>query len=403
MRMALGALIGAYQEDDSGGLRALLPLAGRTLIEYQARCAAAAGAAPVVVLVERIPAALNAAFERLRDEGINLIAVSDGNEAAARFEAGALILLIADGCAPDMPLVARIADAAEPAIATVPDDDAHAEFERLDAITRWAGVALVDGRTLGATAAMLGDWDLQSTLLRRTVQAGAVRLPVDNSPLASPLLATRPEQTANFERRLLIASRGARRDWVSRYILPIVEEFATERLMETRIRPEWLLQASLTLTIAAALAFTRGWLWPALGLLLVAAPLDLVADRLATLRMRPLPARGLVRRMLWPAAGLALVALGWWSSRHGGGWGAMTAAVSAAAFAQAAKIERGADDVPPQLWLFSTRTAIFGLIPFALAGWWNAGLAALALYAAASFFLIQHIRHRIAATLAPDA
>jgi hypothetical protein len=48
--MALGALIGAYQEDDSGGLRALLPLAGRTLLEYQVRCAAAAGAAPVVVV-----------------------------------------------------------------------------------------------------------------------------------------------------------------------------------------------------------------------------------------------------------------------------------------------------------------------------------------------------------------
>ena len=42
--MALGALIGAYQEDDSGGIRALLPLAGRTLVEYQVRCAAAAGA-----------------------------------------------------------------------------------------------------------------------------------------------------------------------------------------------------------------------------------------------------------------------------------------------------------------------------------------------------------------------
>ena len=47
--MTVGALIGAYQEDDSGGLRALLPLAGRTLLEYQVRCASAAGAAPVVI------------------------------------------------------------------------------------------------------------------------------------------------------------------------------------------------------------------------------------------------------------------------------------------------------------------------------------------------------------------
>jgi hypothetical protein len=394
--MALGALIGAYQEDDSGGLRALLPLAGRTLIEYQARCAAAAGAAPVVVVVERIPASLNDAFDRLRSEGVNLIPVSDGSEAASRFEPGALILMIADGCAPDMPLVSRIASAEEPAIATVPDDEAHAEFERLDATSRWAGVALVDGQTLGATAAMLGDWDLQSTLLRRTVQAGAIHVRVGDNPLASPLLATRPEETAGFERRLLVASRGARRDWVSRYILPIVEEFATERLMETRVRPEWLIAAGLAFTLAAAFAFTRGWLWPALGLLILASPLDLVADRLATLRMRPLPAQSLLRRALWPAAGLALIALGWWSARHGGGWGAMVAALSAAAFAQAARIERSNDHHSFEIWLFSIRTAVFGAIPFAIAGWWNAALAGLALYAAGSFFVVQHVRHKIA-------
>src|SRR3990170_4506957 len=207
--MAVGALIGAYQESDNGELRALLPLAGRTLIEYQARCAAAAGAAPVVVVVERIPPSLNAAFERLRGEGVNLIPVSDASEAASRFEPGALILMIADGCAPDMPLVARIAGAEEPAIATVPDDEAHSEFERLDAVSRWAGVALVDGQTLGATVAMLGDWDLQSTLLRRTVQAGAIHIRVGDGPFASPLLAIRPEETANFERRFRFHPRLA--------------------------------------------------------------------------------------------------------------------------------------------------------------------------------------------------
>ncbi|QNN66008.1 hypothetical protein H9L12_05775 [Sphingomonas rhizophila] len=67
--MALGALIGAYQEDEAGGLRALLPLAGQTLLEYQARCLAAAGASPIVVLVERMPPAINEAIERLRGRG----------------------------------------------------------------------------------------------------------------------------------------------------------------------------------------------------------------------------------------------------------------------------------------------------------------------------------------------
>ena len=52
--MALGALIAAYHEDDQGGLRALFPLAGRTLLEYQARCAAAVRAGHDFALARRV-------------------------------------------------------------------------------------------------------------------------------------------------------------------------------------------------------------------------------------------------------------------------------------------------------------------------------------------------------------
>ena len=392
--MALGALISAYHEDDEGGLRALFPLAGRTLIEYQARCAAAVGAAPIVVMVERIPAALNDAFERLGGEGINVVPVSDGSEAASRFEAGTLILQLADGLAPDVAMLNRLAEYAEPAIAIVPDDEAHADFERIDGVSRWGGAALVDGHTLGSTAAMLGDWDLQSTLLRRTVQAGARRVGAEDS-WAAALLARRPEDLAGFERRLLVATRGERTDWASRYVLPIVEEFATERLMESRLRPEWLVFAGLFLTVAAAVCFSRGWQWPGLVLLVLSTPLDLVGARLASLRLQPLPPRHLARRLLWPAAGLALLALGWWSSRHGGGWGAFFTAAMAAAFAEASRIEGAGSDVPPQRWLFSRRNAILAVVPLAIAGWWVPGLVALAGYAAVSFFVIQHFRHSV--------
>src|SRR5258705_12719093 len=106
--MALGALIGAYQEDDSGGLRALLPLAGRTLIEYQARCVAATGAAPIVVVVERVPQALQDAFERLRLDGIGVVPVSDGHEAGSRFEAGARIPMRRDRVPPAAALVTTL-------------------------------------------------------------------------------------------------------------------------------------------------------------------------------------------------------------------------------------------------------------------------------------------------------
>ena len=393
--MALGALIGAYQEDDLGGLRALLPLAGRTLLEYQARCLAATGVAPLVVLVERVPVALNDAFERLRGEGIVVVPVSDGIEAASRFEAGTQVLLLADGIAPDMADLARLAEEPEAAILTVPDSDEFAAYERIDAGHRWAGWARVEGSSLGATAAMLGDWDLQSTLLRRAVQAGARQIASTPGAGRGPFLATDEAAMVGFERRLLVASRTAREDAVSRYLLPIIEEVATEKLMETRLRPAWLVQGALGLTIAAAFCFTRGWDLAALGLLALSTPLDLVAQRLTLLRLKPLSPSMLSRRLLWPAAGLALLALGWFETRQGGGWGAMAVALAAAAFAEAARIERPRESVPGATWLFSRRTAIWAAIPFAAMSWWNAYLALLALYAAGSFFLIQHVRHKI--------
>jgi hypothetical protein len=390
--MAVGALIGAYQEDDSGGLRALFPLAGRTLVEYQVRCAAAAGAAPIVIVVERVPQALQDAFERLRLDGVGIVPVSDVGEAVSRFEAGSLILVIGDGIVPSADLVTTVAQEPEPAVSTIPDDEAHAMFERIDAESRWAGVALVDAHLLGSTAAMLGDWDLQSTLLRRTLQEGALRVPVGDFA-GEPLLVEKADDLHDFEQRLFIASRGVRPDWVSRYLLPAVEDFATEQLMETRVRPLWLIWAALALTLGGAFCFTRGWLGAGLVLLLASMPLDLIASRLATLRLRPFPIRLLSRLALWPASGLALLALGWWESGRVGGWGALVSAASAVAFAEAARIERTAIQ-DSELWLISRRSAIVLAIPFAIAGAWTSYLVVLLAYAIISFFIIQHVRHQ---------
>lgn len=390
--MAVGALIGAYQEDESGGLRALLPLAGRTLLEYQVGCASAAGAAPIIVVVERVPQALQDAFERLRLDGVGVFAVSDVAEAVSRFEAGSNILLIGDGIAPPADLVSVLAEEPEPAIATLADDDTHAMFERIDSDSRWAGVAVIDAHLLASTAAMLGDWDLQSTLLRRTLQEGARRVSVSDIG-GDPLLAEKAEDLQDFQRRLLAGSRGVRPDWVSRYLLPPAEEFATEHLMQSRMPPVWLVWAALALTIVAAVCFTRGWLGAGLVLLILAMPLDTVASRLATLRLKPLPVRMLSRAALWPAAGVALLALGWWEMRHVSGWGALVTAVAAAAFAEAARIERPSMQ-DGELWLLSRRSAIVAAVPFALAGAWTSYLIALLAYAALSFFIVQRVRHQ---------
>jgi hypothetical protein len=188
------------------------------------------------------------------------------------------------------------------------------------------------------------------------------------------------------------ASRGDRDDASSRYILPPLEDFATERLMGTDVRPGWLMWAALGLTLAGAVCFTRGLLGAGLVMLLLSTPLDLIAGRLAALRLRPLPKRLWSRLSLWPASGLALLAVGLWEMRHGTGWGSLVTAGAACAFAEAMRIER--TGLPAdEMWLLSRRNSILLAIPFALAGRWTAYLIAMLLYAALSFFIVQRVRH----------
>ena len=327
----------------------------------------------------------------MRLDGIGVFPVSDVHEAVSRFEAGSMIILIGDGIVPTADLVAQFAEDAEPAVATVPDDEAHEAFERIDGHARWAGVALVDSRLLGSTAAMLGDWDLQSTLLRRALQDGALRVPVSEGP-SEPLLVENAEQLQHFQ-QTLIAGFARRPDRLGQPLHPAAGRGAgDEQLLEFPVRPAWLLWGALALTLGGAFAFASGWLVAGLVLLVLSTPLDLVASRLATLRLRPLHARSWSRLALWPAAGIALLALGWWQWGHGAGWGAFVTAATAVAFAEAMRIEKGALAVPGEQWLFSRRNAIFLGIPFAIAGSWTAYLVALLIYASVSFYYTQHAR-----------
>jgi hypothetical protein len=152
---------------------------------------------------------------------------------------------------------------------------------------------------------------------------------------------------------------------------------------------------ALGLTLGGAICFSRGWLGAGLVMLLLSTPLDLIAARLAMIRLKPLPVKMWSRLALWPAAGIALLAIGLWEMRHGTGWGSMVAAATGCAFAEAARIERVAMPPGGELWLFSRRNAAFLAIPFAFGGVWTAYLIAVLLYAALSFFIVQRVRHQL--------
>lgn len=393
--MTLAALIAAYHEADDagGGLRATLQVAGRTLIERQVRLAAAAGAEPVVIVVERVTAALNAALDGLRAEGVAIVLARDAREAAEAVQSGDRVLLVGDGLVAPEAVIARLVALDGPAILVVPDVRVDDRYERIDAQSRWAGLALIDGQMLKQTASMLQDWDLQSTLLRRAVQAGARQISVRGEAEDElPLVAETSEDLVELEAQIVAGAHVRRGDWVSRYLLGPVERLATHALMPTAVTPTALGLASVLLMGLAGLAFGKHWLGLGLGFLLLATPLEGIAERLGSVRLQGSRATSWWGALL-PAisAGVLLILAS--SLSDSNGWGCIALAGTIVAFTLALRIEAEGREVPGRHWLAEPKGMTWLMLPFALADMWATGLAALAFYAGTSFFWAQRHAH----------
>jgi hypothetical protein len=405
--MALTALISACRMvAGSEQLRATLPLAGHTLIEHQARLAARGGAERVVVLVERLPVALVAAIDRLRRGGLDVEIARSLTDVIGRVTADDALLLIADGFVGSGRLVARIAEARDQAMLTVPDDAAHARFERIDAYVRWGGLLLIDGHRLHRVAAILGEWDLESTLLRSAVQAGVTRIAADEG---AACLVEGAGELAALEAALIAASRRERSggDWPQRYVYPAIERIGVPPLLAHGAEPAWLAMAAAVMAWAAAVLALVGWCGTGLALLLLSGPAAAIGRRIAAARLiepRSAGAFVMARTAGGVAALLALVS----HLETQAGWGVWPiAAVLLVAMVALAIERRSLARLPGgagQPWLASLDGLVLLLLPFALAGYWSAGLAALSGYAAISLFAAQReVLARLAASPSDEA
>lgn len=394
--MGLAALICAYHDAAGapGGLRATLPLAGRALIERQARLAARAGASPVVILVERVPPELLAVIDRLRSEALPVVIARSAADAAQAVQSGDRLLMIADGLVADAAHLSRLLSTGGPALLTVPDRGADDRYERIDADSRWAGLALLDRASLRQTAAMLEDWDLQSTLLRRAVQAGARQIAARADAVDAPLvIAERQDDLLAVESRILEGSSGAREDWTSRYLLAPLEASAARALLPSALTPAWLCAGAGVLTGLAAILFAGGWLWIGGVMLLLATPLDGIAERLAALRLQAGGEGSWPHRILPYLAAIALLSLAYHIAGLRG-WGALVLAATSLLFLLALSREVGWRRLPERIFFAERKGMTWAMLPFAVAGAWAAGLGALTLYAAGSFFWAQRAVHR---------
>ncbi len=393
--MTLAALIAAYHDADGpgGALRATLPLAGRTLVERQARLAAAAGADPILILVERIPPELVAAIDRMRAEGMTVAVARSVAEAAGAAAPGTRLLLIADGLVADESHVTRLTAAGGAALLTVPDHKGDHRFERIDSQSLWGGLAVIDGAMLKDTAAMLGEWDLQSTLLRHAVQSGARQFALrGEAPDDGLVIAQRAEDLVQAEALILEGASGARGSWISRYLLGPVEQHLARALMPTAVTPGWLYIGALVLIGLSGLLVARGWLVAGVILFLLSTPLGGAAERLAVLRLQRSDAPEWWCYTLAAVAGMAFAALGF-ALVEERGWGCVALVAATISFLVALHGETRGREIAAHIWLSEPKNMSWLMLPFALTGRWVTGLAALALYAAGSFFWAQRQIH----------
>jgi len=385
------ALIGAYEPGPGpGGLRALLPLAGMSVVEHQARRAIEAGAARVLLLIDEGPGELLEAVARLRHDGIQTGMAQGIDQVADAVGEDETVLLIAEACLPEVGLLRAVGRAHVPALAVLPDTPEHSQFERIDAEQRWAGVALLDGHRLAETAAMIGAWDPVSTLLRRAVQEGAGRI----DAARAPILATDAAALAAAERAILAGARKPADDLIGRVLFAPTEELAMPLLLARKT------EANVVAGVGALLAFVggalslAGWRWlPLIGLLLSGLAAA-GAARLGRIRQRSRFQERLFGWVRLAGVGLGAAGLSRLLATASGQWGWwLTGGLLIAAMLGLAA-ERRLSPARPPIWLASVDTLIWAMLPFAAFGHWDWGLGAVTLYAAASFVWIETIKLR---------
>jgi hypothetical protein len=389
--MSFTALICARAPSGEGGrLRAELTLAGQALVEYQARQAADAGAARVLILAGAVTPLLARTIDRLLADRIDAALVRDLVTLGRAVGQDERLLFVGDGMILPQGCYRAVAGARAPALLVTGAARATGSFERIDAMHMWAGTMLIPASILHATIDMLGDWDFQSTLLRATVQAAPARVEAPTQDVVEARLAlVETQASADIVTGMLLPeARGgdAREPGPAAYLLAPGAALGARLLVRQEVGPRGVTIAALALALLGLV--TAPLIGPLLPLLLLLAALFVgqVGDRLRRLTRRPAPAAGLG----WVLPGAALIGIVLVAQRAGGTLQGAYLAALLAILVHAGEL--GLPRAMPGWAVASLPSALMLLLLGALAGLLAGGYALAILLALASLgFLTHHL------------
>ena len=354
-------------------------LLGVDLVEFQLRRARAAGAGHVVIYAGRVTAALIAIVDRLRRDGLSVDIARSAADVAEYIHPDEAVLMIAPDVVISPEQMAMVAASAEPVLLCVRDEPANERFELIDPTARWTGFARIDGGLVRRTVAMVGDWDLGSTLLRRAVQEGARRMTLTPEEAGSDILVMDTAAAAQVAGRRLIAEAPVEdAGWATRWVMAPAARIFARAAGDLGTEAQWVTLAGFGFCGLAIVCSLAGWIVGSLVFLLFGLLGDLAGAIGARAGVGPSRWEKLRFPVRATAAVVVVLAMGTTLTLRSAQWGCLVLAiVIVAATWLAAPLAR--DDPKLAVWRSDPAgLALIGLFGFAV----SAPIAALAMSAA---------------------
>ena len=309
--MLAGLIFATEDADDRPGtLAATLPFGGLTLIEFQARLLVAAGASQIILVIARLTPELLGAINRIGRRGVAVDAVRTAAEAIEKLHPLSRVLVVADGVMTTGEVVTSLAAEMGDALLVTDDQGSGTPFERVGALTAWAGLALLDPKRIAEVAAMPKDYDFQSTLLRVAAQSAPahIRLPAGAAGGAHGIERD-SRRLAERGRAILSALAPVPTPWADRFILAPLARLALPHLVGRNIPSIAVTALGFTLGLGGFTALYLAWPLTGLALAILAMAAFTVGATASALRDETIELR-IQRGAMLAVPALSLLLLG---------------------------------------------------------------------------------------------